>query len=176
MHCSSTNCCDTQAESTFDDLTRLAAHICEVPIALMVLVDDDRQWLKSRVGLDAQQTPREHAFCAHTILQDEILMVEDGLADVRFATNPLVTGDPHIGFYGGAPLINADGQAVGTLGVIDREPRQIRPDQVDPLVVLARQVIAQMELRRVASDLAEPGGIRPVLSGTSTSISGGTGK
>ncbi|MBD2103041.1 PAS domain S-box protein [Leptolyngbya sp. FACHB-261] len=139
---------DTAPESDFDDLTRLAAHICGTPIALVSLVDENRQWFKSKVGLDVCETPRDAAFCAHTILQPDLLIIPDTLADERFAANPLVTSAPHIRFYAGMPLTNPQGFALGSLCVIDHSPRQLRPDQIEALRILARQVITQMELRR----------------------------
>lgn len=139
---------DTPAEAAFDDLTELAAYICEAPIALISLVDEDRQWFKSRLGLTAEQTPREVSFCAHAILQSDMLIVPDAAGDPRFAANPLVTAEPKIRFYAGAPLLTPEGHALGTLCVIDRVPRQMREDHQRALRVLARHVMAQLELRK----------------------------
>ena len=146
---------DTSAEQAFDDFAFLASTICQTPIALMTLVDTDRQWFKARLGLDVTETPREQAFCAHTILGSEVMVVEDATRDVRFANNALVTGDPHIRFYAGAPLMDAEGNGLGSLCVIDRQPRSLSPEQNKALQALARQTISQLELRRATAELAE---------------------
>ena len=145
---------DTPAEDDYDDLTRVAAEVCGTPIALLSLVDRHRQWFKARVGLDAEQTPREQAFCAHALGRKAPLVVADAAADPRFLDNPLVTGEPNIRFYAGAPLVVAGGQAIGTLCVIDRRPRVLEPAQLSALQALSRQVSRLLELRRVNAALA----------------------
>lgn len=145
---------DTVPEEVFDDLTELAARICEAPIALITLVDEDRQWFKSRVGLTVRETSRDISFCGHAILQSDLFIIPDATKDKRFADSPLVTSDPKIRFYAGAPLVTPDGHALGTLCVIDKVPRELKPDQKTALRVLARHVMTQLEIRRHSHELA----------------------
>lgn len=140
---------DTDPEQVFDDVTEIASLLCSTPIALVSLVDDARQWFKSSVGLDASETSRDVAFCAHAILNpEEVFVVDDTHNDHRFALNPLVTGGPKVRYYAGAPLVSSDGQALGTLCVIDRVPRQLGQRELQGLKALARQVVTQLETRR----------------------------
>jgi signal transduction histidine kinase len=145
---------DTEAEKIFDDLTQLAAQICDMPITLISLIDCDRQWFKSKVGLDANETSRDIAFCAHAIHQKELFEVEDTLQDKRFFDNPLVTSAPNIRFYAGTQLVSSNGHAIGTLCVIDDKPNKLTQDQRQALEVLGRSVISQMELRKKIKELS----------------------
>jgi transcriptional regulator with PAS, ATPase and Fis domain len=140
---------DTPEEPAFDEIARIASIIFDMPIALVSLVDEARQYFKARVGLDATETPRDVAFCAHTILESKVMVVEDAREDERFNDNALVTQDPRIRFYAGAPLVTDAGNRVGTLCLIDIEPRSLTPDQENILQMLANRVISEMKLRRV---------------------------
>jgi diguanylate cyclase (GGDEF)-like protein len=146
---------DTPAEPKFDRIVRLAARLLDMPISLVSLVDETRQWFKAKVGLDAVETPRSIAFCAHAIQDDSVMVVEDAGLDPRFIDNPLVTGDPLIRFYAGAPLTTDDGYKLGTLCVIDRVPRQLTFEQTMLLEDLAGLVVDEMELRRAMSLLRQ---------------------
>ena len=147
------NVLDTVPELGFDDLTLLASNICQTPIALVSLVDENRQWFKSKIGLSATEIPREVAFCAHAILHpDEVLEVSEAQLDQRFSDSTLVTGDPHIHFYAGAPLVNPEGYALGTLCVMDVQPHTLNDNQKLALQTLSRHVVFLLELRRKQSE------------------------
>ena len=138
---------DTIGEQAYDDLTQLAATICEAPIALVSLVDESRQWFKSHHGLDATETPRDVAFCAHAIHSDDLFLIEDAEKDDRFHDNPLVTNPPHVKFYAGAPLVLETGIRVGTLCVIDHHARKLSDDQKTSLMAISRQAVSLLQLR-----------------------------
>ncbi len=146
---------DTFPEQEFDDLARLAALICGTPTALVSFVDANRQWFKAKVGLQLSETPRDASFCAHAILKPDVLVIPDTLADERFRANPLVTGEPHIRFYAGAPLVTHDGHALGTICVTDTVPRDLAQPQREALKALSRLAVAELQLRRGVSDLSQ---------------------
>lgn len=140
---------DTLPEKEYDNITKIASEICHTPISMITLIDNDTQFHKSRTGLDVGAIPRDHAFCSHAILNPkEIMEVNDSSKDNRFHDNPYVLGDPHIAFYAGVPLVNEDGHALGALCVIDHKPKSLSAEQKETLEALARQVVAQFELRR----------------------------
>lgn len=168
---------DTDPEQVFDDLTLLASQVCGTPIALITLVDENRQWFKSRIGIDVQETERSISFCAHVIQQQGLFVVPDTMTDGRFRNNPMVVNDPHIRFYAGAPLLTRDGDPLGTICVVDSRPRTLTDGQRAALNALRRQAETQLELRRkldelrVAIDgLEKLGGLLPYCSTCALSI------
>jgi anti-sigma regulatory factor (Ser/Thr protein kinase) len=144
---------DTDPEQGFDDLTLLASHICQSPIALITFIDAERQWFKSKVGVSIAETPREVSFCSRAIEQSDLFIVPDTIKDERFKSNPFVVSEPRIRFYAGAPFRSANGHALGTLCVLDCVPRQLTEEQREALRALSRQVHAQLELRRNLTEL-----------------------
>ena len=144
---------ETEEEKVFDDITKLASSICKTPTALISLVDSNRQWFKSRIGLDAKETPRDVSFCGHAIDQTGIFEVQDAQQDSRFADNPLVTGQPFVRFYAGAPLITPSGLAIGTLCVIDQIPHTLNSSEKQALEILAKHVVSLFELNLANSKL-----------------------
>lgn len=138
---------DTPPEDEFENIIYLASQICKTPICLISFVDEDRQWFKAKKGLEACETRRDHAFCAHAILNENVLIIPDTQDDKRFFSNPLVNGEPYIRFYAGAPLLSPGNHKLGTLCVIDQRPRQLSNFQVESLQLLAKQVVKLLELR-----------------------------
>lgn len=136
---------DSEPEERFDRVTRTASRLFEVPIALVSLIDEHRQWFKSRIGLDTAETPRDVSFCGHAILDEGILTVEDTQTDPRFADNPLVVDGPKIRFYAGCPLHDQDGNAFGTLCIIDSKPRSLGAEEQAALSDLARMVEREIQ-------------------------------
>jgi PAS domain S-box-containing protein len=157
---------DTDPEEAFDELTALAAHVCQAPVALISLVDEDRQWFKSRVGWATGETLRDVSFCAHTILEPDLLVVPDAAADPRFADSPLVAAGPKFRFYAGAPLLTADGHALGSLCVMDHRPRELTAEQARALRTLGHQVTALLRLRRGVAELTRLHAARAAAEGT----------
>ncbi|WP_431283759.1 diguanylate cyclase [Humitalea sp. 24SJ18S-53] len=140
---------DSACEDSFDNIARMASRLTGSPMALITLIDSERQWLKARVGVDVTETHRDQAFCAHALLEpDKALVVTDATTDARFADNPFVTGDPNIRFYAGVPLVNPEGFALGTLCILDRSPRDLPPDMLETLKGLGQTVVTTLELRR----------------------------
>ncbi len=148
---------DTVPEEVFDDLTQLAALICQAPISTLTLVDEHRQWFKSKVGLSMTETSRDISFCGHAMVHPGLFIIPDALADPRFRDNPLVTSEPHIWFYAGAPLVSPDGHPLGSLCVIDQVPRVLNEDQKKALRILGRHVTTLLELRRRSFELKHLG-------------------
>lgn len=155
---------DTVPEQVFDDFTSLAALICGAPVSLISLVDEDRQWFKSKLGVSVNETSRDISMCAHAILQGDLFIVSDATKDRRFKDNPLVVSEPKIRFYAGAPLISPEGLALGTLCVIDQVPRQLTATQQQALRVLARIVMTQLNFRRQSRVGFGHGKIKPDLA------------
>jgi diguanylate cyclase (GGDEF)-like protein len=145
---------DTNPEQAYDDLLTIVAGICGTPMGAVTLIDGDRQWLKARQGIDVTETTRDVAFCAHAILEpDKLMQVPDSHKDPRFAGNPFAQGEGGVRFYAGAPLVTSNGNALGTLCVMDTKPRELTQEQADALMRLSRQVVALMELRKAYSKL-----------------------
>ncbi|MFC7521515.1 GGDEF domain-containing protein [Xanthomonas populi] len=156
---------DTAPEPSYDEFTSIAAAVCRTPMALISLIDTQRQWFKSRIGMQPSETPRDLSFCAHAILEpDQVMEVGDTHLDARFVDNALVTGEPQIRFYAGAPLLTSDGIALGTLCVLDRIPRRLSVAECNALKALARQVVNTIELRHAAR-LVELDALRDALTG-----------
>jgi len=156
---------DSDPEHSYDEITRIASFITGAPIAIVSLIDSERQWFKSKIGLSVNETPRDQAFCAYTIHQTGILEVEDATKDQRFSDNPLVLGSPDIRFYAGASLVDPQGYTLGSLCVIDRHPRKLSAEQRACLTGLASLVMKNMELRKVSAELAAAAANIKTLSG-----------
>ncbi len=145
---------DTLPEEVYDEVTKLASEICGTPIALLTLIDEKRQWFKSKQGLGVNEIHRDQAFCAHTILNpNEVLIVPDARYDERFFDNPLTTGEPHVVFYAGVPVKDANNNAVGSLCVIDSRPRELSEQKIESLKALAKLVNTHFELRQKKIEL-----------------------
>lgn len=146
---------DTLPEKAFDEIVWLVSYVCQTPVAYVSIIDKDRQWFKSKIGLTAAETDRDIAFCAHAILNPEIMVVPDTFKDIRFSDNPLVLGDPKIRFYAGSPLVSEDGYPLGTLCAVDHQPRNLTSHQLEALAVLARQTERLLEYRRSSFHIKE---------------------
>lgn len=147
---------DTAGEQFYDDMTKVAAYIADTPMALITIVDRDRQWFKSRIGLEATETPREYSFCAHAIKTPRVpFLVRDAQKDERFSNNPYVTGDPNVRFYFGYPLLVDEKNALGSLCVLDTKPRELELKQVDALAALSRQVVTMLNIRKDVAALGD---------------------
>ncbi|MBF99803.1 MAG: hypothetical protein CMI36_12490 [Owenweeksia sp.] len=141
---------DTSPDQELDEIAEIASLLCDTPISLISLVDENRQWFKSRVGMDTKETPREDAFCRYTLDKpDEILVIPDSLEDERFRNNRLVTGEPRIRFYAGAPLLTPQGNVLGTLCVIDRKPKELTENQAKALKLLAKRAMDFLNTRKL---------------------------
>lgn len=165
---------DTEPEASFDDLARLASQVCGAPFAVISFIDEKREWFKSSIGIETREVPRDVAFGGKTIFQRDVLELPDAAGDERFAANPLVTADPNLRFYAGAPLITEEGFPVGTLAVLDVVPRELSSGQLDSLRVLARQVVAQLELRRLRRSDREQSGEKLILEAAGLGEDSGT--
>ena len=146
---------DTLPEKAFDEIVWLVSYVCQTPVAYISIIDKERQWFKSKIGLTAAETQRDIAFCAHAILDSQTMVVPDTLNDIRFADNPLVIGDPKIRFYAGSPLVSKDGYPLGTLCAVDHQPRNLTQLQFEALGVLARQTEILLEYRRTSFEIQE---------------------
>ncbi|MDQ5871007.1 MAG: GAF domain-containing serine/threonine-protein kinase [Acidobacteriota bacterium] len=165
---------DTEPDPAFDDLARLAAQVCGAPFAVISLVDQKREWFKSRIGISTREVPRDTAFGTQTILQHDVLELPDASADERFTANPLVTAAPNLRFYAGAPLTTDEGFSVGTLAVFDVVPRELSRGQLESLRSIARQVVAQLELRRLRRSDREQSGEKLILEAAGLGDDSGT--
>jgi GAF domain-containing protein len=142
---------DSLEDQAYDDLTRMAASVCDAPVALITLLDHGRNWFKSRIGTQATEAPREFAFCEHAIRRPgEVMVVSDAALDARFSSTPQVAGAPNIRFYAGAPLVTASGHALGTICVLDLRPRQLDATQIETLQFLAKQVMDKLDAHKAA--------------------------
>ncbi|MGI4788544.1 MAG: GAF domain-containing protein [Janthinobacterium lividum] len=139
--------------TVFDDIARLAAFICRTPLSMISLIDSNRQWFLAKNGIDSCETSREASFCAHALVGNEMLIVEDARVDARFARNIMVTEEPFIRFYAGAPLLTAEGYALGTLCVVDYVPRILSIEQIDALRSLSHLVMTQLESSRLKREM-----------------------